>query len=76
MNPVDSRRGAKVRGFLKEPRPAATFFFAGRGAQLRSIWECKSTGKYQRSKRTDDNNQINQIASAKGYAPGSLLSER
>ena len=55
MNPVDSWRGAKVRGFLKEPRPAATFFFAGRGAQLRSIWECKNTGRFLENKRQGNN---------------------
>ena len=55
MNPVDSRRGAKVRGFLEEPRPATTFFFAGRGAQLRSIWEYKSTGRLLENKGQGNN---------------------
>ena len=27
VNPVDSRRGAKVRGFFEEPRPVVNFFF-------------------------------------------------
>ena len=27
MNPVDSWRDAKVRGFLQEPRPVGNFFF-------------------------------------------------
>ncbi|MGY3088624.1 hypothetical protein ACVWYF_001657, partial [Hymenobacter sp. UYAg731] len=44
LNPVDSWRGAKVRGFFQEPRPAENFFFVSFSAHLRSIWECKSTG--------------------------------
>ena len=54
---------------MKEPRPKRNFFFVGLSAHLRSIWECKSTGNFQRSKARAANSWGNDVGN--GVASGS-----
>ena len=42
-----SKRGAKVRSFLQEPRQKTNFFHTGLFVRLRSIWGCKGTGNFE-----------------------------
>ena len=61
MNPVDSWRGAKVRGFRGEARSVVHFFSTSFSAQRRSFWECKSTRCFCEYKRWFDNNGFSSV---------------